>query len=312
MVKTRHTFSVPEADAGERLDKLLVLRGIVRGRRQAARLFSTGAVRVNGRRVAKAHAVGPGDDVVVEYDAGDAHARPEPGAPLRVVLERPELVVVDKPAGQPTAPLSGLELGTLANALVGRYPEMQGVGYGPLEPGLLHRLDTQTSGVVLAARRPDVFEVLRTALVQGSIVKRYLALVSGTGLAPEGDVTRPLRPHPTDRRRVVVCERPEAATAARAASTRWRVVERYADFTLVELLASRAYRHQIRVHLASLGCPLVGDQLYGAPPDPRLGTRHALHASTIAWPGKAEIGGFEAEVPLPPDLAALCGSPHSG
>jgi 23S rRNA pseudouridine1911/1915/1917 synthase len=312
VVKTRHTFSVSEADTGARLDKLLVLRGIVRGRRWATQLFSAGAVRVNGRRVAKAYSVGTGDDVVVEIDAGDEHARPEPGAALSVVLERPELVVVDKPAGQPTAPLSGAEFGTLANALVGRYAEMQAVGYGPLEPGLLHRLDTQTSGVVLAARHPEAFELLRAALIQGSIVKRYLALVSGTGLDSDGSVTRPLRPHVTDRRRVVVCQKAEAAAAARNASTRWRVIERYADFTLVELVASRAYRHQIRVHLASLGYPLVGDPLYGGPPDPRLGHRHALHASHIAWAGSAELGGFEAEAPLPADLAALCGSTHPG
>ena len=311
-MRTRHTFSVCEADVGERLDKLLVRQGVVRGRRQAAQLFSAGAVQVNGRRVAKAHAVSAGDDVVVEFDGGDRCARPEPDAPLRVLLERPELLVVDKPAGQPTAPLSDSELGTLANALVGKYPELQQVGYGPLEPGLLHRLDTQTSGVVLAARHPHVFETLRTALVQGSIVKRYLALVSGTELASEGTVVRPLRPHPTDRRRVVVCQKAEAATAARAASTRWRVVERYASFMLVELVASRAYRHQIRVHLADLGCPLVGDRLYGGPTDPRLESRHALHASHITWPGTDEIDGFEAEAPLPPELVSLCSSAHSG
>ena len=310
MVKTRHAFAVSETETGERLDKLLVRRGTARGRRQAAQLFGAGAVRVNGRRVAKGHPVQCGDDVVVDFDFDDECTRPDRNAPLNVILERPELVIVDKPAGQPTAPRSGQELGTLANVLVGRYPEMQGVGYRPLEPGLLHRLDTQTSGVVLAARLADVFDTLRAALVQGAIVKRYLAFVAGTGLPSEGGVSQPLRPHPTDRRRVVVCSKAEAATAAREASTRWRVLECYAQSTFVELVAPRAYRHQIRVHLAGLGYPLIGDHLYGGPPDPRLGARHALHASSIAWPGNVALGGFEAEAPLPSELALLRGSTH--
>jgi 23S rRNA pseudouridine1911/1915/1917 synthase len=234
--------------------------------------------------------------VTIHVPDGDA-PEPEVDAPLTVVLERDDLVVASKPAGQPTAPLSGLETGSLAGALLGRYPEMRGVGYREREPGLVHRLDTLTSGLVLAARTAEAFEVLRRALRQGEIEKRYLAVVESTGLPSEGWIDDALGPHPRDPKRVAIMA--DGATGAHRSETHWRRVRSASQWTLIEVAVHRAYRHQIRAHLAHIGHPIAGDALYGGATVPRLGSRHALHASYIAWAGRDPVAAFLAEDALP-------------
>lgn len=299
------TFTVPASDAGQRLDKLVVAKTEL-GRRRVAELFQRGQVTVGGRRVPKGEPARAGDEVSVQVEGGDVPPR-EPDAHLEVRLETPHLVIVAKPAGQPSAPLRG-EAGTLAGALFGRYPEMAGVGHSPREPGLLHRLDTQTSGLVVAARTADAFERLHAALTQGAIQKRYLAIVTGEGMPESGTIDQPIAPDRKSPKRVLVG--PAAGTRtgkhrARPAVTRFRVVARHGEWALVELSVSRALRHQIRSHLASIGHPIAGDPVYGGPEAPSLGARHALHASYIAWAGNETIAGFAIEEPLPPDMASL-------
>jgi 23S rRNA pseudouridine1911/1915/1917 synthase len=291
--------------AGQRLDKLLVSRVPGLGRRRAAALFATGRVTIDGRRAQKGELARAGDRLQVELGGPD-YAQPEPDAPLHVRLETTELVVVSKPAGQASAALSGQERGTLANALVGHYPEMAQIGFSRREPGLLHRLDTQTSGLLVAARSTDAFERLRRAFASSGVDKRYLAVVESAGLPDSGVIERPLaqdRRHPN---RVIVCESNESRGARRAV-TRYRVLERGSRFALVELSAARAFRHQVRAHLAAIGHPLAGDAVYAGPAAPELGPRHALHASYIAWPGDDKLPGFTAEEPLPDELRGLIG-----
>jgi 23S rRNA pseudouridine1911/1915/1917 synthase len=251
-----------------------------------------------------------GDVVEVDVGPGDAAggAVPEPDAALDVLLERDDVVVVDKPAGQPTAPLDPGERGTLANALVARYPEMAGVGFSAREPGLCHRLDTETSGCVLAARGEEAFETLTRALKEGRLDKRYLLLCAAADLPETGTIDIPLAPHPKDRRRVYPCVHPRdvARYAPRAAITTYRTVRVQGDLALVEASAPKAARHQIRAHFAAIGHPLAGDALYGGPAAPGL-TRHALHAQAITWGGDAVVPAFAVRSPLPADLAALAG-----
>lgn len=303
MVRSARTHRVEAEDAGERLDKVLVRRFPGLGRRGAASLVERGRVLVDGRRAAKSRRVALGESITVEIDAeGSPPAEPE--APLVIRLERPDLVIADKPAGQATAPLLATERGTLAGALLGRYPEMAAIGYRPREPGILHRLDTRTSGLVLAARSAPVFETLRAALLTERLEKRYLAVIEGDEIIEAGVIERALMPHPSGSGRVLVAPPGESAPGARLCRSSFRVLERRGRRALCEVRACRAYRHQVRVHLASSGWPIVGDADYGGAPSDHLIDRHALHASHVAWAGDDRVPAFAVDSPLPDALAA--------
>jgi 23S rRNA pseudouridine1911/1915/1917 synthase len=304
MVNTTNSFTVTAEDAGKRLDKLVAERAEL-GRRRVAEIFASGSVRVGGKRVVKGEPARVGDEVVVEI-AIDDRPKPETNAPLEVRFETRELVVVSKPAGQPSAPLRG-ESGTLAGALLARYPEMEEVGHSPREPGLLHRLDTQTSGLVVAARTREAFQGLHRALREGEMQKRYLAIVEGKGLEESGSIEAPIGPDRRNPRRVLVGEIAlgDSRRPLRNAVTRFRVIGHDQQWALLELDVSRAFRHQIRAHLASIGHPIAGDAVYGGTSVPELGTRHALHASYVGWAGDESIPGFAVTEPLPDDLAIL-------
>jgi 23S rRNA pseudouridine1911/1915/1917 synthase len=278
-------------------------------RARVKRAIEAGGVRVNGRRAAKGAALAAGD--VVELDPShiadpDAPAVPTPDAPLVVRYESPTVVVCDKAAGQATAPLRPGETGTLANALVGRYPDLAGIGYSPREPGLVHRLDGDTSGLVLAARTAEAFDALKAALKEEKLEKRYLLVCAEEGLPDEGTIEFPIANHPKDQRRVYPCVHPRDVMRyqPRPASTHYVVKQRGERWALVEASISRALRHQIRAHLAAIGHPLAGDVLYGGAEIHALG-RHALHASRIAYAGGGGVEAFDVESPLPPEMAAL-------
>jgi 23S rRNA pseudouridine1911/1915/1917 synthase len=304
MVSDGRNYVVGPDEAGERLDKFLVRHCPELGRRGAAWLVERSLVRVEGKRAAKAQRLQSGEEVSVLFDSSGAPP-PEPDAPLDVLLERGDLVVVGKPAGQPTAPLVAAEAGTLASALLGRYPEMAGIGYRPREPGLLHRLDTRTSGLVIAARNATAFDVLRDALREHRLDKRYLAIVEGVGLPDAGVIDRPLMSHPGGSGRVIVAPPDAVASGVRSCESRFRTLERRSRWALVEVEASRAYRHQVRVHLAASGWPIAGDLEYGGPASDALVSRHALHASHVAWAGDERVPGFAVDSPLPEDLLAF-------
>jgi 23S rRNA pseudouridine1911/1915/1917 synthase len=301
---------IDDTNAGGRLDKVVAL-ALGLGRGPVKRLFDEGRVRVGSRRGAKGDVPPAGAVVEVDVPEGDGEAAvPEaaPARPLAVLVETADAVVVDKPAGQPSAPLRPGETGTVANALVGRYPEMAGVGFHPREPGLLHRLDTGTSGVLVAARSADAFATLSGALKAGKLEKHYLAIVEDREMPEAGFVDIPLAPHPKDSRRVLACLHPRDVERLepRFASTEYRVERRAGGRALVWVKAAKALRHQIRAHLSAVGCPIVGDELYGAEAVPDFG-RHALHAAFVGWKGGGDVAAFEARSPLPPELEALLG-----
>lgn len=295
-------FVVSADDCGTRADLVIARRLQHLSRRRAAQLCESGQVRVDGRRVGKSALLAAGSQVEVASSA-DGTARPAPEISLNIVLEREDLLIVDKPAGIPCAALPGREEGTLAGALLARYPELAEIGYegpsgsGRRDPGLLHRLDTYTSGLVLVARSARSFQSLRAELKAGRIEKKYWALVLPERLPEVISCAAALAPDPRDAKRVVVSAR------GRPSQSEFRVLTRSPRFDLVEVSAPVAYRHQVRVHAAELGAPLAGDALYG---DFRsdLRPRHALHACAIrgSAPG---IAPFAAFAELPADLAAL-------
>lgn len=309
-------IAVNEEQAGVRLDKLLLQAVPALGRAGAKRLFEGGKVRLHdggaerGRRVAKGDVAKAGDVVSIDVapEAQSQAAVPDPALPLVVVYETDEVLIFDKPAGQPSAPLEPGETGTLANALLARYPECANIGFSPREPGLCHRLDTETSGLVMAARTKDAFDVLTKAIKEERIDKRYLLVCEAKDLPESGTIEIPLAPHPKDRRRVLACVHPRdvARYAPRPARTTFTKVSEHGGYALVEARAGKAMRHQIRAHFAALGHPLVGDGLYGGPAAEGL-SRHALHASLISWGGDATVPAFTVKSPLPADIGALVG-----
>jgi 23S rRNA pseudouridine1911/1915/1917 synthase len=303
---------VPAELDGARLDKALARLMPELSRARVKRAIELGAVRVNGRRLPKGGNVADGD--VVRIDTAqvvDAPAVGTPGAPLRVLFENDQVVVVDKAAGQPTAPLRPGEVGTLVNAILGRYPELvpdadSCVGHSAREPGIIHRLDTETSGTVVVARTAAAFDALKTALKEGRLDKRYLLVCAEQGLPDEGTIEFPLANHPKDQRRVYACVHPRDVMRyePRAACTRYRVLQRSGTWALVEASVGKALRHQIRAHFAAIEHPLAGDELYGGPIIRALG-RHALHAARVAYAGGGGVDAFDVSVPLPKDIGTL-------
>jgi 23S rRNA pseudouridine1911/1915/1917 synthase len=283
MPGTEVEFEVDEEDAGDRLDVFLARRSSGLSRARAKRMIEEGSVLVDGRRLRKSYVVSPGDRITLERLAPrvDFHARPDPDVPIEIVRETDDYVLVEKPAGTPSHPLEEDELGTLAGALVARYPEMRGLGYSNREPGLLHRLDTHTSGLMLAARNREAFDALRRQLRSGEIEKRYLARCQGVVDGPIV-IDTAIANDPRDRRKVRACTNPREVKRLRAQASRTEVLSSVpaAMGSLLELRANNARRHQIRVHLASIGHPLLGDTLYGGPPLEKP-AHHLLHASAI-------------------------------
>jgi 23S rRNA pseudouridine1911/1915/1917 synthase len=299
---------VPDALDGARLDKAAVALESGASRAKVKRAIEAGAVRVNGRRAPKGALVAKGDRITIDLgglESADAPAVPTPDAPLVVRHASAAVLVVDKPAGEPSAPLRAGETGTLANALVGKYPELAGVGYSPREPGLLHRLDTDTSGLVIVARSAEAFDALKAALKAEEIEKSYLLVCASEGLPDAGTIEFPIANHPKDKRRVYPCVHPRDVMryAPRPAKTSFEVERRGEPWALVRAIAKRALRHQIRAHFASIGHPLAGDTLYGGAEIRALG-RHALHAAHVAYAGAKELS-FSVESPLPAEMAAL-------
>ena len=304
MSARRVELEASSADGGNRLDKFLSQHVTGVGRHRAAELCAAGRVRIDGHRAKKSALLTVGAKITVELAEPEA-LQAEPELALEIRLEQPRLVVVNKPAGMPSAPLTTSERGTLCGALLGRFPEMLGVGYRAREPGIVHRLDTQTSGLVLAARDADAFSRLTQALDHERLKKRYLAVVSASGLPNSGEISGALAPDPAHPERVRVLEPGDPSVYAKHKVTRFRVQRCGAGRALVELEVGSAFRHQIRAHLASIGHPITGDAVYGGEPSAALGSRHALHASHISWPGDATLPSFTVYEPLPLELERL-------
>jgi 23S rRNA pseudouridine1911/1915/1917 synthase len=296
----RVEFDVATKEHGLRIERVLHTRLADYSRSMLRQLFAAGNVRRNGKRVAKGAVAAAGDRLEVLLP-DSLTAAPDFSMALQVVLENEASVVLEKPAGVACAPRHAGEMGTIANALVARYPEMQRVGYRVLEPGLVHRLDNDTSGLLIAARSETAFEELRAGMKQGLLEKSYLAVIAPGELAAEGSISCFVGPDPAHSRRVRVSAHPLLGTSLR--TTAYRVVQKGERAWLVELRVTAAYRHQLRAQLAFVGCPLLGDALYGNE-QPGL-ARHALHASRVAWAGGTTVPAFSAVSDLPRELAAF-------
>ncbi len=273
-------------EAGARLDKVLCDR-LSLSRAQAKRLFEGKEVRRNGRRAGKGELVVEGDTIELRAEPATAEAWPDPSVELHILHEDPHFVVLDKQAGIPCHPIRPGEVGCIANGLLARYPEMAQVGYDVRQPGLVNRLDNDTTGILLAARSQEAFTALRSLLETGKVEKTYLALTA-LALTPQ-IIELPISPSAKHRSRV------EVNPLGRIARTEVQSCRPRGEFFLVEARAERAYRHQVRVHLAAVGAAIVGDALYGGVP----GERHYLHAARARFkhPVTGEELSLEASLP---------------
>ncbi len=296
-------FTLSVTNPGDRLDRYIAAALPELSRAAVQRLLEAGEITVNGRAERAAYKVRAGDGVTVRIPPPTpVDVMPE-ALPLTVLYEDADILVLDKAAGMVVHPGAGNPSGTLVNAILAHCPDLAGVG-GELRPGIVHRLDKDTSGVMVVAKHDRAIRALQRQFKNRTVDKRYVALVIGR-LEPEsGLIEAPIDRHRIHRQRMAV------AAEGRMARTRWEVQARYRDaarrpYTLVEAQLLTGRTHQIRVHFAWLGFPLLGDALYGPAQPPLVAPRQFLHARalTLAHPGSGEEMLFTA--PLPFDLAAV-------
>ncbi|HVA77175.1 MAG TPA: RluA family pseudouridine synthase [Candidatus Binataceae bacterium] len=293
--------------AAERLDHYLVRLGFAPSRRAARAIVERGNVRINGRRCTKSAIVAPSDIVEVAEAPPPAAIVPNPALEIEVLYADAALVVVNKPGGLACHPIRAGESDTVMNAVAARFPETAALGDKPFEGGLVHRLDNGTSGALIVARTAAAFTALRAAIRSGAIVRRYQALVAGR-LERALELERRIAHHPKNPRKMTIGD-PESLDRrriGRAASTRAEPLRRVgATMTIVAVTPRTGSRHQIRVHLADAGFPIVGDHLYGGPETAALAPgRFWLHLGSLALDSPAS-GHIKVTAPLPADLTSL-------
>lgn len=304
------------AEKNGRLDTLLAdVLSKDHSRHRIKKGVENGAVLINGTVATKgSKKVKVGDRVTVHPEkipshAGDIRPVPAPSLPLDIVYEDKDCLVINKPAGLLTHPTTTRLTGTLAGALIARYPAIAAVGESPLRPGIVHRLDEDTSGLLVVAKTQKAFEFLKRQFMGRTVRKTYIALVDGNPTQKEGVIEYAIRPSSTNpAKRVVVKHVPPRGagipvkSSVRAAETRYHVMESFGNrFALMELHPKTGRTHQIRVHLAAIGHPVVGDTLYGSKtPAPR----HLLHAAYLEFE-RLNHKILKLESPLPEDFLSF-------
>ena len=302
----RVQFTVPADQAGNRLDRFLASQLPEMSRTHVQSLMDEGRVLVDGAAMKPSHRVEPGATVGVESPPPAAPGVSSEDIPLEMIYEDADIAVVNKPAGMIVHPGAGGGAGTLVAALLGRYGTAGGLSTigGPLRPGIVHRLDKETSGVVVIARTDAAHLKLVEEFRDREVEKTYIALLHGTAKGEAGRVEFPVARDLRRRARMTARRR-----EGREARTDWRVLLRLAGFTLIEAGLHTGRTHQIRVHFSALGWPVVGDTLYGAPRQERVAPallpplgRNFLHAACIAFTHPKTGKHVEFRAPLPEEL----------
>ena len=277
---------------GSRLDRYIAEQCQI-SRAYAQQLISEGQITVDGHPSKASHRLAAGERVVAAVPPPSPISLAPEEIPLKVVYEDSDLIVVDKPAGLLVHPAAGQRTGTLVNALLAHCPDLQGID-GSVRPGIVHRLDKNTSGLMVVAKNDAAQMSLSRQIKQRSITKGYVALVTGR-LSPErGAIEAPVGRHPKDRKRMAVL------SGGREARTQYQVIKYLNGYTLLEAMPETGRTHQIRVHFSAIGHPIFGDPVYGKR-SPLL-ARQFLHAHRLGFrlPSSEEYVEFRSE--LPPEL----------
>ena len=289
------TLELTADRGGERLDTFIARRCPELSRSHARRLIDEGLVSVNGRQAKPSERVRAGLSVSVIVPPPETVTLVPEAIPLTIIYQDGDIIVLDKPAGLTVHPAPGHPSGTLVNALLAACPDLRGIA-GTRRPGIVHRLDKDTSGLMVVAKNDRAQRALQRQLKDRDVRKTYLALVRGVPAPREGTIAAPIGRHPKNRKKMAV------VADGREATTRYRVREEIAggQYSLLEVEPVTGRTHQIRVHLAAVGHPVVGDATYGRP-SAAVG-RQFLHAHKLAF--GMPLGGrtVEFESPLPADL----------
>lgn len=288
-------LTAEQNDAGKRLDHLVHERLPAHSRSRIQDWIKSGRVAVNGKAARASQVVRPGDAVDVEPTEPPPLRATAEDIPLRVLYEDDDVVAIDKPAGMAVHAGAGVHSGTLVNALLHRFGALSGVG-GPLRPGIVHRLDRFTSGVLLVAKNDAAHQGLAAQFSGRLVEKVYLALAQGVVRQETGRIERPIARDPVRRTRMTA-----RLAEGRPAWSEYRVLRRFPQATLLEVRIGTGRTHQIRAHLASIGHPVVGDTLYGAAGNSGLG-RYFLHAHRIRFRRPSDGERVEVVSPLAPEL----------
>jgi len=302
-VSSPRQFTVTPTEAGQRLDVYLAHQLPELSRTRIQELIHQGLVRINGGIAKRSHRVVVGEVIAVEVLARPPLEAVPEALPLEILYQDDDVVVVNKPAGMVVHAGAGTASGTLVNALLHHLGKLSGVG-GELRPGIVHRLDKATSGVLVVARNDAAHRSLAEQFRSRSVEKTYLALVHGRLKHDTGSIGLPIARDLRRRTRMTARRR-----AGREARTDWRVLARLDGLTLVEVRLHTGRTHQIRVHFSALGHPIVGDTLYGAPREPRAADRpfpqlprNFLHAAHIRFLQPRTLAIVEVSAPLPIEL----------
>ena len=288
-----------EESKNQRLDAFLAssLDGLTRS--QATRLIESGEVAVNGRAVSKSYKLAGGEDIAVTLPEPEPVEAVPQDIPLDVVYEDADVIVVNKPSGMVVHPAPGHPDGTLVNALLYHCAgTLSGVG-GALRPGIVHRIDRDTSGLIIAAKNDAAHQYLSAQLADHTLARTYECIVVGALREDRGTVDAPIARHPTDRKRMAV------VAGGREAVTHWEVIARYPGYTHVRCRLETGRTHQIRVHMAYIGHPILGDTVYGAKKEVPGLTGQCLHAVGLRFlhPRTHEI--VELSCPLPDEFTRM-------
>lgn len=303
---------VSESEYGARLDVFLAAKVPSYSRSQIKKMIEEGSVLVNGKAVKAGYSLKKGDEVSLKSRAPVALETPAQDIPLDIIYEDAFIAVVDKPAGMVVHPAAGNYEGTLVNALLHHCTDLAGIG-GVLRPGIVHRLDKDTSGLIVVAKTDEAHRALSGQFKEHSVEKVYRAFIFGNPKQDEGVIQAAVGRHPVDRKKMSVYSR-----RGKEALTRWNVLERYGFLSFVELRIETGRTHQIRVHMNSIGHPILGDNVYGnslkraqSIQDTRIRSalkalkRHALHAGGLAFIHPATGHRVEFTSPLPADMEGL-------
>jgi 23S rRNA pseudouridine1911/1915/1917 synthase len=312
-----HHFIVSEADVGQRLDRWLAAQLADHSRSEIQRWIESGLVTVGGKPGKASYKLELADTIQVELPAASSPTTLQPAAlPLPILYEDEDLLVIDKPAGMVVHPAPGHSGDTLVNALLHHLPTLTGVG-GEQRPGIVHRLDKETSGLIVVAKHDQAHRALQAQFKERTVFKEYLALVEGYVEPAQGRINAPIGRHPTDRLRQAILP-PDPFTGearGRTAITDYRVIGYYtasardpagrANFSLISAVIHTGRTHQIRVHFAWRKHPVVGDTLYGYRRQRLSVPRQFLHAHRLRF--RLPSSGAEREfvAPLSEDLQAV-------
>src|SRR5258708_6539063 len=299
----KDTLSVQADEAGQRLDRYLVSKLTAISRTRAQQLIADGMVLVNGGPGKPGYALRIGDEIQIlspRQNKRDSGIKPQ-SLPLDVVYEDRDLLIINKAAGMVVHPAPGHHDDTLVNALLARYPDIHW-DTADQRPGIIHRLDKDTSGLIIVARNIATQAALVEQMKRHEIVKRYLALVEGVVALDQGSIDAPIGRDPRHRQQMTI-----TALGSREARTHFRVLERFARHTLLLLELETGRTHQIRVHLKAIGHPIAGDPVYGSGNTIRGLSlkRQFLHAYQLKFTHPITGASIDVEVPLPDDLQVV-------